>query len=377
VHLIKAIAFILREGRNEFSFVFPWAEHGNLWEFWFRQESAPRNHDYFIQVFQQLTCLAHAINWLSNKNIRHGDLKPENIVCFETDRGLPAVGGNNPNAMIRLVIIDVGLAKPHDKETDLRVRAITETRVSTKRYQAPELETTTYLSRRFDVWSMGCIFLEFAIWLIYGRQRLQSFPADGTPSHQFKFFVTKLNHEYLDSSQGPKQIADRHDTVNKVITEMQNNPSCSSGTAIRRLVDLISDKMLIVDLSDDRPPDPNTEGQSTCQCVQDVDSVLRHSAENNTDEKQKIIPESNPSAQQSGPEIIISRAETMRTNTFPTKKNNSGRPGRPYARVIKEELESILADMENGRINAIKLDDKMTKPTEASGHLNVLAHRVR
>ncbi|KAJ2995681.1 hypothetical protein NUW58_g1203 [Xylaria curta] len=376
VHLIKAIAVIHIRSRGEYSFVFPWAEHGNLWDFWVRQEGAPRDHHYFINVFRQLTCLAHAISELSDNNLRHGDLKPENIVCFETDQGLPAGEGNDFNTMVRLVIIDVGLAKTHDKLTEFRAK--TDTRVSTRRYAAPELETHSGegLSRRFDVWSLGCIFLEFAIWLIYGSQRLKVFPDGDTPSEEFKFFVTKPSHEHLDSSGGPKQIADRHHTVNRIITEMQGNPLCSSGTAIRRLVDLISDKMLIVDLSDERHPDPETESQPTCKCVQGADSVSYHSTQNGPDAEQEILPERKPSTQPPLPEIRISKARTMRVDSFPTKKNSPGRPGRPYARVIKEELERILADLENRRIDAIKVDDKATKPTEASGLLNVVAHRL-
>ncbi|KAI0908761.1 hypothetical protein F4823DRAFT_639853 [Ustulina deusta] len=360
VHLIKAIAYIRTEPKVEYSFVFPWAEHGNLWDFWVRQEGAPRDRGYFIRVFRQLTCLASAINQLSDKGLRHGDLKPENVVCFKTDDGLPAGEERELDALVRLVIIDVGLAKIHDENTQLRAK--TDTRVSTRRYAAPELETHEKLSRRFDVWSMGCIFLEFAIWLIYGKQKLLAFTTGRFPSEteKFKFFVTRPNHEHLDSGEGSKQIAARHPTVNGLISEMRNTPWCSNGTAIRRLVDLISNKMLVVDLSDDNPPKPGTESQSTCKCVQDAHLVSSRSAENDSDADHEM------------PKIHISKAPTMR---HAAENDSPSKPGRPYARVIMEELESILTDLENGSIDAIMLDDKATKPAEASGLLNI-AHRL-
>ncbi|KAI0185042.1 hypothetical protein EV127DRAFT_515589 [Xylaria flabelliformis] len=377
VHLIKAIAYIRTEPTRRYSFVFPWAQYGNLWDFWFRQEGAPRNREYFIKVFRQLTCLACAITELSDNHLRHGDLKPENIVCFKTDNGLPNSEEKNSDN-IRLVIIDVGLAKIHDKNTQLRAK--TDTKVSTRRYAAPELETRPgkELSRRFDVWSMGCIFFEFAIWLIYGKQRLLEFTTGNAPE-EFKFFETKSN--LLDSGEGLKKIANRHSSVNDLISEMQGNPCCSNGTAIRRLIDLISNKMLAVDLSDDKEPKPDTESQSTCNCVQDAHSISTRSVENASDAEQGGTSKRDLSAQPLLPEISISKAPTMRigtSNSHSAENDSTGKPRRPYARAIREELESILDDLENERIDAIKSDDKATKlaekPVEASGLLNI-AHR--
>ncbi|TRX89459.1 hypothetical protein FHL15_009628 [Xylaria flabelliformis] len=377
VHLIKAIAYIRTEPTRRYSFVFPWAQHGNLWDFWFRHEGVPRNREYFIKVFRQLRCLACAITELSDKHLRHGDLKPENIVCFKTDNGLPDSEEKNSDD-IRLVIIDVGLAKIHDKNTQLRAK--TDTKVSTRRYAAPELETRPgkELSRRFDVWSMGCIFFEFAIWLIYGKQKLLEFTTGNGPE-EFKFFETKSN--LLDSGEGQKKIAKRHSSVNDLIYEMQENPCCSNGTAIRRLIDLISNKMLAVDLSDDKEPKPGTESQSTCNCVQDAHSILSRSAENASDVELGNTSTGDLSTQPPLPEINISKAPTIKigiSNSHSAENDSISKPRRPYARVIKEELESILDDLENERIDAIKSDVKATKPAEkpaeASGLLNI-AHR--
>ncbi len=47
-------------------------------------------------------------------------------------------------------------------------------------YEPPEAEVgqNEPRSRRYDVWSMGCIYLEFAIWLLRGENGLQRFRRD-------------------------------------------------------------------------------------------------------------------------------------------------------------------------------------------------------
>ncbi|KAI1420106.1 hypothetical protein F5Y12DRAFT_792268 [Xylaria sp. FL1777] len=365
VHLIKAIAYICTEPKREFSFVFPWAEHGNLWDFWVRQKDERRDREYFIKVFQQLTGLACAINELSDRRLRHGDLKPENIVCFKTDDGLPAGDEKEPNAMVRLVIIDVGLAKMHEENT--RVRSKTETKVSTRRYAAPELEIqpNEKLSRRFDVWSMGCIFLEIAIWLVYGTEKLLEFTNCHTSEPgKFKFFVIEPSRERLGVGEWPTSVARRHPTVNDYISGIQKDPRCSNDTAIRRLVDLIAEKMLVVDLSDDEPPEPETGSQSSYKYIQDAHFASSSSTENHYDAIQEMIPEQNPSTQSPSLKIMISQFPS----TGAVKNDSPRKLGRPYARVIKEELESILSDLENESIDGIKLGDKLTNRAETSGH---------
>ncbi|KAI0107272.1 hypothetical protein GGR51DRAFT_571210 [Nemania sp. FL0031] len=309
VHLIKAIAYIQTE-KMEFSFVFPWAEHGNLWELWANQERAPRDRDYFVRVFRQLTCLASAIDELSNMELRHGDLKPGNIVCFQTDDGLPIKIGKEHNTMVRLVIIDAGLAKIHEEGTECR--SGTDTKVSTRRYAAPELEIPppNGLSRRFDVWSMGCILLEFAIWLIDGQDKLEGFPADTKQHEKFKFFVTKPNHDSLSPSEEPQVIAERHPTVDMKIDEIRKYPSCSSGTAIGRLIDLIANKLLMVNLSNDSAPDVRTTSHSACKCVRGTNPAFLRSIEK-----------------------ISNVEKESRPKREPPNENNVSQLGRPYARL--------------------------------------------
>jgi serine/threonine protein kinase len=200
-HLIKAIAYY-RKGEDLHYFIFPWAELGNLWEFWTSRNKSPETDpDYMIWALTQLTGLASALEALhhmatdTDVNCRHGDLKPLNILCFKTEDG----HNHNP----RLVITDVGLARVHNEAT--RERGKTTTTAWTIRYAAPELvvDSKTTRSRRFDIWSFGCILLEFVVWnlLTIPRNRFTSFylqhPAPRRETYQLETWKSRSRRRRL------------------------------------------------------------------------------------------------------------------------------------------------------------------------------------
>jgi serine/threonine protein kinase len=248
-HLIKAIAYY-QKGRNHY-FMFPWAEMGDLWEFW-GKNTAKTDRDYIIWVFTQLMGLARAIDFLhhklkksyetSERSCRHGDLKPRNILCFQTKDG--------PKDNPRLVITDVGLARVHNEATDARNK--TTTMAGTLTHAAPELELNPSAprSRRFDIWSMGCILLEFVIWLLYGHEKLKEFSENLNGA----FYTRKpLEDDPKTKSQRfPNQEKGKacvHPEVEYWISYMLNvDWRCSDGTAIRRLVVFIDTRLLKIEL---------------------------------------------------------------------------------------------------------------------------------
>lgn len=290
-HLIKAIAYYRHDEYHYF--MFPWAEYGNLWEFWDNQASLEK--PYLVWVFQQLHGLAAAIEELHGQtdsmNCRHGDLKPENILCFR-DTGRK---DNSRPPTPRMVITDVGLAKRHNEATQLR--QATNTKVSTKRYAAPEMETIPngVLSRRFDIWSTGCIFLEFVIWILYGRAELDR--------------CTKANSTFYQivDDQGGRITAKVHPTVKGWISYIRKDWRCLKGTALGRLIDLIDNKLLVV----------NVLGSASLK----PQAHLR----------------------------IIEPSEQSKSRT--------------YAPGMREELQNILTSLREGTINAIG-----ARPTNDSGN---------
>jgi serine/threonine protein kinase len=236
-HLIQAIAYYKKGSKH--CVIFPWAQRGNLRDFW-KKPPPKLSPQYLKWAFNQFLGIAGAIERLHHSDkdqaIRHGDLKPENILCFDGKGGL-----SSEQDECTMVIADVGLSKSHEKLTELRKEA-THTHSGTIMYEPPEteLQSKQPRSRRYDIWSLGCIYLEFAVWLLYGEKELDRFRSDLTSSgNNPRFFV-------IDTQSGVPQL---NNAVDKWVTWIRNDRRCPKKTAIRCLVELVVSRMLITDVS--------------------------------------------------------------------------------------------------------------------------------
>jgi serine/threonine protein kinase len=113
----------------------------------------------------------------------HGDIKPHNILYFEQDQDKDNTG------LGIFKISDFGLTGFHSALTRSRLPP---TGPHSPTYRAPEYELLdAYLSRKYDIWGLGCVLLEFLTWLISGPEALKDFEqarldeVDGT-STKFK-----------------------------------------------------------------------------------------------------------------------------------------------------------------------------------------------
>lgn len=255
-HITKCIAAIRRGDRRYF--MFPWAEGGNLQEFWERISRQSPNPQLIRQAIIQLRGLADALDTLHNcdsgskdllavpgndsagneKSIRHGDLKPENILRFFTQEEMKSV--NLDQDLGNLRIADMGLAKQHVDATALR-KNNTSQRYGTIRYEAPEaIKGNGGRSRLYDIWSMGCIALEFVIWLLYGNEAVKEF-------HLQVGGDTKQACQYFECEDG--SIPEVHHVVSEWMDHIhQTDPECSEESALRDLLNLIRSRLLVVAL---------------------------------------------------------------------------------------------------------------------------------
>lgn len=98
---------------------------------------------------------------------RHGDIKPQNILWFSQE--------NNIHGHGVLKISDFGVTMFHSELTTKvlpeKVRGVTQS------YAAPEYELGNSVSRPYDIWSLGCIFIEFITWALLGFEGVQEFRA--------------------------------------------------------------------------------------------------------------------------------------------------------------------------------------------------------
>ncbi|CZR58814.1 uncharacterized protein PAC_08706 [Phialocephala subalpina] len=351
-HLIKAIAYYKKDGKHYF--MFPWAEMGNLSEFW--KENTPKTEPYYIAwMLTQLSGLASAIQEMhhmaaeSESNCRHGDLKPANILCFRTQNGR----GDDP----RLVITDVGLAKVHNQATQWREQTVST--ASTVKYSAPELgiDSNAPRSRRFDIWSLGCIFLEFVIWQLYGNKGLQNFSKElGSDAY---YELTNETSSYL--APETRKVARLHPLVAAWIKYIKDKDwRCSKGSAIERLVELIETRLLNTKVN---YPDAKKNGTRNLSTEKPISKSEAPKATN------FWIEELAPSPQSQTPGL---------TRTFVGEPasitGNQGAPGsrirdaasltltwelpqdpkyRAYAPEMTNVLNGILADLRDNKIVAI------------------------
>lgn len=395
-HLVKAIAYY-RTGQD-FYFMFPWAKMGDLREFWKKQKALRTDQDYFIWVFTQLAGLSRALQELhgaledlahgaihSSTHCRHGDLKPENILCFETISGQ----ADQP----RLVFTDVGLSKIHNKATEWRTK--TGTTASTAMYAAPELGIDPHAtrSRRFDIWSMGCIFLEFAIWLLYGPQELDAFSANITAFYEFPTEVSTPLLEVPGSKSSEKKTPRRHSKVDDYISYIKEDPRCSQGTAVQLLITLIETRLLIVKVDNSSPTNIKKKSSlSTKDQASSSAKTLPTIAEQFTEKQFTEEPDSLP-------EISLSEAAETPADepdaASQTPGQGAGRDGAPqvkrratvdlppdpeyraYAPEMTKELERILSglksDLARKRIDGInrKVPSKYPGPSHGQRLLAV------
>ncbi|KAK0624149.1 heterokaryon incompatibility protein-domain-containing protein [Immersiella caudata] len=170
---------------------------------------------------------------------RHGDLKPDNILRFIGPLGRSWLG--------TLKIADLGLAKQHFLQTSRRNEQ-TQQRYTTSQYEAPEAMANLHSprSRRYDIWSMGCIIFEFVIVLLYGTDGLDAFYGERKPgqvSTDTLYFTLDIENDTADVSH----------IVKHWMKAILRDPECSrpEGSAISDLIMLVRDRLLIVGLPEE------------------------------------------------------------------------------------------------------------------------------
>ncbi|RSL50901.1 hypothetical protein CEP53_008631 [Fusarium sp. AF-6] len=235
-HLIKAIA-AYKKGHDRY-FVFPWAQGDSLRDLW--GSDVKLDKDLVSWAIDQMAGLSDGLKQLHEKNTRHGDLKPENILCF--------ISGDQSPHQGTLVLADVGLAKFHPAYTRDRTKYTT-TRHGTKIYEPPEMfinHGKLKVSRRYDVWSLGCVFLEFTIWLLYGQRGLFSF--------RNTLFKEKMADGFW-SNEAAEQIQ-IHPVAGAWVDHILNK-DLKLDSPLRALVELIITKLLV----------PDTQERATTQIL--------------------------------------------------------------------------------------------------------------
>jgi serine/threonine protein kinase len=163
---------------------------------------------------------------------RHGDIKPENILLLQED--VPETDGLECQNI--LLIADFGLMDLHRRLTR---SLIAPGKINgSPSYEPPELRIGREVSQAYDIWSLGCVFLELLIWLALGWNEVEAFTQDRAEigvhgAHDYKFFT-------VTNTQVTMRVS-----VKRWIQRLRDDPDCSSFS--KDFLDIISKDMLIID----------------------------------------------------------------------------------------------------------------------------------
>ncbi|KAI0477809.1 hypothetical protein GGR56DRAFT_427518 [Xylariaceae sp. FL0804] len=160
---------------------------------------------------------------------RHGDITPRNILFFD-------IPDNKPD----LVITDFGLTSFHSDKSISRV-AIERVGGLSSTYRPPEYDLKDTITQAYDMWSLGCLYLEFISWFLTGDRNIKAV-----------FTQARVKDDIInpDSPQwaGDKffNILEGVATVKKSvldwITELKEHPQCAP--CLHDFLDLIQEKLL-------------------------------------------------------------------------------------------------------------------------------------
>ncbi|KAM7217253.1 Protein kinase-like domain containing protein [Rhypophila decipiens] len=154
----------------------------------------------------------------------HGYIKPQNILWFSRY-------GTDGTQKDHMVISGLGITRYHTSLTPPRVTWPKPKNDSySKAYRAPEMDLDNpMVSRKFDIWSLGCVFLEFCTWYLEGMDGIARFAmereeGDDTNVDRLKdstFFRIKM------TAEGAK-IAEIKTTVTNAHTPLQQQCRCEA-----------------------------------------------------------------------------------------------------------------------------------------------------
>jgi serine/threonine protein kinase len=260
-HLIRLLATYKFKGY--YHLVFPHAT-SNLRGYWNQAGMPQWDRKTFLWSLNQLRGIASGLNEIHNFNAivplgsqpanqalqipsggmlkvdkseemfgRHGDIKPENILWFNEFEGVSEKG--------ILQIADMGLGRFHRLDSRSKVNPLDVSGSPT--YSPPEIALGLPVSRAYDIWSLGCVFLEFITWLLEGGSSIDAFASarDLTISpgmNDDTFYTVSMDtdgEKYAELRKGVKTWIDL----------LRQNQRCSQ--MVGCILDLVQNRLLVID----------------------------------------------------------------------------------------------------------------------------------
>ncbi|KAB8278485.1 kinase-like domain-containing protein [Aspergillus minisclerotigenes] len=231
-HLINLLCTFSFQEDNHL--VFPYADE-NLREYWKRTRLPEWDSQNILWLLKQMVGIASGLSVIhklnragktSGKKLygRHGDLRATNILWFKKRPGCTDANGI-------LLIADLGLAKLHGFES----RSNDVDAVFPLTYSPPR-RPGERINRAFDIWGLGCLYLEFATYAICGDQAIEEFSRLRGYDDPRGEFTTDCFYSVDHTTVRP--------SVNEWVLKLKKKPRCSP--VFRDLLDLIMSQMIRV-----------------------------------------------------------------------------------------------------------------------------------
>jgi len=271
-HLIKLLATY--EMGNKYHLMFPYAD-ANLRKYWEDHKTPSFTRHTVLWSLTQMTGMASGLQLIHDFRVtvplsvpgagineirlgkgngavqlkvqqgeqwfgRHGDIKPENVLWFAKDHY-----SLQPHSMGILQIADFGLGRFHGRDSRSKVNP--EDILSSPTYEPPECKMKLPVSRAYDIWSLGCIYLEFITWLLRGSAAIETFAdfrgrdATGTGINDDNFFTISMKDGVLK--------ANVREQVTAWSDKLHSDENCSK--LVHDLLDLTMSDLLVIE-SDNR-----------------------------------------------------------------------------------------------------------------------------
>lgn len=167
--------------RRRYHLVFPWADDGSLLDLWKNytpihikscKNSRPATWCSEAWLVRECMGIAEALaathdpaNDDHSRSLPqiHADVKPENILCFSSDN-------TGPNS-ITLKLADFGEAIQVTQDPDVQRKKLPHIQSN----RPPEYKPFGRPGFKYDIWCLGCLYLEFITWFLVGWEGLEAF----------------------------------------------------------------------------------------------------------------------------------------------------------------------------------------------------------
>ncbi|KAK0642183.1 kinase-like domain-containing protein [Cercophora newfieldiana] len=260
-HLISLLATYEKSGHVHL--IFYWAD-ADLQKFWKNVMSTPKPGPTtarwvarqclgiasgIVEIHRHLTQSSkegeeHGAEGVKNDSLygRHGDIKPRNILWFKD--------GPDPDGMGTLVITDFGIAEMNSKNS--RSGKPNRYIKFSPTYCAPEAHVPGgEIRQSYDIWTLGCLYLEFITWLLGGWKLVFEFAqlrqtaeraSSSTEAKLDRFFELEIGED--NNVIGARVKAE----VTEFIKRLHSHPNCTD--FVHDFLKLINDELLIIETRD-------------------------------------------------------------------------------------------------------------------------------